>query len=104
MAAEGARCARLGDARRYACAIDCSSPLCFRPPPHSPDVAGTWSSYVIASGDSFTKVDVDITKAQVETVAASVLPLTTAKHLLDDFAKLTKGEGDERGGETGGQG
>ncbi len=52
-------------------------------------LAGTWSTHVIAAGDSFTKVDgVDVTKAGVfEAVAASVVPVTLAGRLLEGVNK-----------------
>lgn len=57
-------------------------------------LSGTWSSHVIASGNSFTAVKgVDLKKPNtVEPIAASVLPVITAKALLENFVQLKKGD------------
>ena len=61
-------------------------------------VLGTWSSHVIASGDSFTKVDgIDASSSTssnndaVALGAAAVSPILSAKHLLD-FVSLKSGD------------
>lgn len=54
---------------------------------------GTWSSHVIAPGNSFTAVKgVDLKPNAVEPIAASVLPVITAKALLENFVQLKKGD------------
>jgi hypothetical protein len=52
---------------------------------------------VIAPADSFTKVDIDVTKGEIEPIAASVVPVTLARRMLDKFGpSLKSGEWDRQ--------
>ena len=53
---------------------------------------GTWATHVISPGASWTAVPDSVAKGAIEPVAAGVAPYLAAKHLLEGFVKLSKGE------------
>lgn len=53
---------------------------------------GTWATHVISPGASWTAVPDSVAKGAIEPVAAGVAPYLAAKHLLEGFVKLGKGE------------
>jgi len=54
---------------------------------------GTWATHVIAPGDAWTAVPAAVQQGDIETVAACVGPVLSARHFLKSFVQLKEGEG-----------
>lgn len=54
---------------------------------------GTWATHVIAPGEAWAAVaGVDVSKTDIEPLAAAVAPVLAAKRMLEGFVKLNKGD------------
>lgn len=52
---------------------------------------GTWATHVVSSADAWTALPAAARDATLETLAASIAPVVTAKGMLEGFVKLRKG-------------